>query len=72
LRFAWHITTIAWWAMALLLFLGHQGSLNATSVLHVLAGTALASAALPIVFTRGRHLSWVVLLIVAGLVFFAA
>lgn len=72
LRFAWHITTVAWWAMAWLLVLAHRGSLDATSALQVIAGAAVASAALPIVFTRGRHLSWVVLLLVAGLVFFAA
>ena len=72
LRFAWHITTVAWWAIALLLILAHRGSLSSTSALHVIAGTALASAALPIFFTRGKHLSWVVFVLVAALVFFAS
>ena len=71
LRFAWHITTVAWWALALLLVLVHRGALSTTSVLSVIAGTALVSAALPIVFTRGKHLSWVVFLLVAGLTFYA-
>jgi hypothetical protein len=72
LRFAWHITTVAWWAIALLLLLAHRGSLSTTTVLHVIAGAAVASAALPVVFTRGKHLSWVVFLVVAVLVFSAS
>ena len=72
LRFAWHITTVAWWAIALLLFLAHRGSLSTSGVLHVIAGAAVASAALPLFFTRGKHLSWVAFLLIAALVFFAA
>jgi hypothetical protein len=72
LRFAWHITTVAWWAIALLLFFAHRQSLTTTSVLHVIAGAAVASATLPILFTRGKHLSWVVFLLVAALVLLAA
>jgi hypothetical protein len=72
LRFAWHITTVAWWAMALLLVFAHRGSLSATVAVQTIGGAAVASAALPIVFTRGRHLSWVVFLLVAALVFSAA
>jgi hypothetical protein len=72
LRFAWHITTIAWWAIALLLLLAHGGSLSVTNVLHVIAATALASAVLPIVFTRGKHLSWAIFALVAALVFLAS
>ncbi len=68
LRFAWHITTVAWWAFALLLVLAHLGALSVPSVLHVIAGAALLSAALPIVFTRGKHLSWLAFLLVAGLI----
>ena len=72
LRFAWHITTVAWWAIALLLVFAYRGSLSTTSVLQVIACAALASAALPIFFTRGRHLSWIVFLLVAVLVFYGA
>jgi hypothetical protein len=72
LRFAWHITTVTWWAIALLLFLAHRQSLTTTSVLHVIGGAAVACSALPIYFTRGKHLSWVVFLLVAALVFLAA
>jgi hypothetical protein len=72
LRFAWHITTVAWWAIALLLVFASRGPLSSTVVLQVIAGAAVASAALPLIFTRGKHLSWVVFLLVAALVFLAA
>lgn len=68
LRFAWHITTVAWWAMALLLYMASRGPLSSALVLQVIAGAAVASAALPLFFTKGRHLSWVVFLLVAALV----
>lgn len=69
LRFAWHITTVAWWAIALLLFFAHQGALSPTLTLRVIGFAAIASAALPIYFTRGKHLSWFVFLLVAALIF---
>lgn len=72
LRFAWHITTVAWWAIALLLVFAYRGTLTTPSFLYVIAGAAVASAALPLVFTRGKHLSWVAFLLVAALAFLAA
>lgn len=71
LRFAWHITTVAWWAIALLLVFAANGSLSTNTVLQVVAGAALVSALLPILFTRGKHLSWVAFLCIALLVYFA-
>ena len=71
LRFAWHITTVAWWAFALLLALASQNALSSTLVLQVIAGASVISAALPLFFTRGKHLSWLVFLLVAALVFLA-
>lgn len=62
IRFAWHITSV--------LFLGLAGVLlviasdaPASTVLMVIGSTFILSAVLPIVFTRGRHISWVVLLV---------
>ena len=72
LRFAWHLTTLAWWAMAAIVLLADQGGLSRTTGLQVIGCTALVSAALPIYFTRGKHLSWIVFLAVAALVFWAA
>jgi hypothetical protein len=67
LRFAWHITTVAWWAIAVLLWQAGSGTLTERSTLAVIGFAAVASGLLPLVITRGRHLSWVVLLAVGGI-----
>lgn len=67
LRFAWHITTVAWWGIAYLLFIAAQGTLSKDQVLAVIGTTSLVSAALPLYFTRGKHLSWLVFLLVGAL-----
>jgi hypothetical protein len=67
LRFAWHLTTVAWWGVAYLLFLAAGGSLSKDQVLTVIGITSLVSAALPLYFTRGRHFSWLVFLMVGTL-----
>ncbi|MBZ2188234.1 MULTISPECIES: hypothetical protein [Alcanivoracaceae] len=72
LRFAWHITTVAWWGIALLLWLAASGDLTTESVLVVLGYTVVISGILPLVITRGRHLSWVVLFLAGGLVLWYA
>ncbi|MGY0560414.1 MULTISPECIES: hypothetical protein [unclassified Luteimonas] len=72
LRFAWHITTVAWWGMAVLLWQAASGDLGRSQLLTVLGWTMLLSGMLPLVMTRGRHLSWVVLFFVGGLALWAA
>jgi hypothetical protein len=72
LRFAWHITTVAWWGMAVLLWQAADGTLSRTSALQVLGWTALLSALLPLWITRGRHLSWIVFLAVGALTLWSA
>jgi hypothetical protein len=87
LRFAWHLTTVAWWGLAALLGLLAQNRLGPNSdfqnsvfqnsalsnnslegsVLTVIGWTMLLSGLLPLFLTRGRHLSWVVLLLVGAL-----
>lgn len=67
LRFAWHLTTVAWWAFALLLLRAAQGGLTATSAVQVIGCTAIVSGLFPLVFTRGRHLSWIVMFAIGAL-----
>lgn len=68
LRFAWHLTSVAWLGAAAILFV--IGSENRTSekvrIAHVIALTFLVSAAVSLVGSRGRHLSWVVFLAIAA------
>jgi hypothetical protein len=59
LRFAWHLTTIAWWGFAVILFLLSQPSDNVRS--EILITTAVVftlSGVISLFFSRGKHLSW--------------
>jgi len=69
-RFGWHLTTIAWFGLAAVLVLlsGALGGLRAgDAVVFAIAQTFVLSAALALLVTRGRHLSWVVFAIIAAL-----
>jgi hypothetical protein len=66
LRLAWHLTTIAWWGNAVLLWALAQGS--ARLGLRVLSGTLFVSAVVTAIGSRGRHLAWPVILLIAVLV----
>lgn len=70
LRFAWHITTIAWFGFAALLLQVGQGQLTHHSAAQTIGLTSIASGLLPLIITRGRHLSWVVLFIIGGISLF--
>lgn len=68
LRFAWHLTTIAWWGFAaLLLVLAAGGDAPRSLVGALVAVTFLMTAAVTAVASRGRHLAWPVFLAIAAL-----
>jgi hypothetical protein len=67
LRFAWHISTVAWFGLGALVFVASQGRLNSQGAMQIIGYTAIASGLLPLFFTRGRHLSWLVLFAIGGL-----
>ncbi len=70
LRFAWHLTTVAWFGLASVLVV-LSGALSgirvSDGVVFAIAQTFVVSAVLALILTRGRHLSWVVFSIVAAL-----
>jgi hypothetical protein len=70
LRFAWHLTTIAWFGAAALIFIlaSSPPDASARMLSRVIAATFLVSGVVALVGSRGRHLSWVVFLLIAGLV----
>ena len=70
LRFAWHITTVAWFGAAafLLILASYPIDDSARMVSRIIATTFLVSSIIALVGSRGRHLSWVVFLLIAGLV----
>ena len=67
LRFAWHLTTIAFWGFAALLWQASSGALDQDAVLRTIGWTCLASGLLPLIMTRGKHLSWVVLFVIGAI-----
>lgn len=59
LRFAWHVTSLLGLGFAaVLLVVALGGSLQA--VVCTIGLTLIVSGVLPLVYTRGRHLAWVI------------
>jgi hypothetical protein len=67
LRFAWHVITVALCGFAAMLVLLGQGKLDAHSVARVIGITLIAAGMLPLVITRGWHLSWLGLFLIGGI-----
>ena len=67
LRFAWHITTILWWGFAVLLWQLASGPVSTSFILNVIGFTSIAAGLLPLIITRGKHLSWIVLFIIGAI-----
>lgn len=63
LRFAWHITTIAWFGFASLLLMHSEG--GSEDILYVVSLVFMLSATLSAYFTKGKHFSWCLFLAVA-------
>ena len=72
LRFAWHITTVAWFGFAALLLHAGRGDLTVPGTLQIIGITSVASGLLPLLLTRGRHLSWLVLFAIGGIALWCA
>ncbi len=64
LRFAWHLTTIAWWGAAVMFFRMAQGPMSSLWTSRILAGIFLTSAVVALIGSRGRHLAWPVFLVI--------
>jgi hypothetical protein len=69
LRFAWHLTSLAWWGLGAVLVavaLAEPGDLE-RFVLIAVAATLGMSGMIILAMSRGRHLAWPVFLVAAGL-----
>jgi hypothetical protein len=71
LRFAWHITTVAWWGFAVMLWLASRDQLSQDNALTALAITMLVTALLILIASRGRHLAWPVFAAIAAAALYA-
>lgn len=67
LRFAWHITSVAWVGFAALLVALAHPPVAPRSLAWVIAATFFAHGALALGGSRGRHYSWIVFLVVGVL-----
>lgn len=72
LRFAWHITTVAWWGFAAMLALAARGTLTVSSAMQVIAFTMLVHAAVILIASRGRHFAWPVFAAIGLIAWFTA
>ncbi|MFT2112601.1 hypothetical protein [Marinomonas sp. 2405UD68-3] len=59
LRFAWHLTTIAWWGFsAILYFLSNPSGNIHSEILVTITIVFALSGVISLVFSHGKHLSW--------------
>jgi len=75
LRFGWHLTTAAWWGLAVILFImaGLFPEIEIVQgIVLAIGSTFFVSATLSFIFTRGRHISWIVFITIAFLCGFTA
>ena len=72
LRFAWHLTSIAWAGFGALLAAAAPGALERPVALRGVAVTFAARALLTLAGPRGRHLAWVVFSAIAVLAWLGA
>ena len=71
LRFAWHITTVAWLGFAAILVLLARDSASPANLLLVIGVTSVASALLTLVISRARHLAWLAFLAIGCIALYA-
>lgn len=67
LRFAWHLTTLAWWGFAAILYVLSTPSINVQNeILKIIALIFVLSGIVSLFFTRGKHLSWLFFFTIAA------
>lgn len=72
LRFAWHLTTVAWVGFALILIHLANPPLEKATVGNTIGGVFLIHFAIALVASKGKHLSWIFFLAIGLLAIYAA
>ncbi|ALS98836.1 hypothetical protein [Lacimicrobium alkaliphilum] len=72
LRFAWHITTVAWWGFAAILFHLARSGADAKVVGNIIGVTFLIHFVIALFGSKGRHLSWICFLLVGVAAIYAS
>lgn len=71
LRFAWHVTSVAWWGFAAIIFLLAGPSFSPSSVGLVIGCTFLVHFAIALLGSKGKHLSWIIFLAISVITIYA-
>lgn len=71
LRFAWHLTTIAWWGFAAILIVLANPPVDSGTIGLVIGCTFLVHFAIALLASRGRHYSWLIFLSIGVLTIYA-
>jgi hypothetical protein len=70
LRFAWHVTTVTWWGIAVLLIVLAKDGATLNDVANVIGVTLLICGLLPLIMTKGKHLSWIAFFLIGAFVLY--
>lgn len=70
LRFAWHLTSVAWVGFAAIVISLAQSEFYPSIVLNIIAITFAIHCVMALLGSKGRHLSWIVFGSVSVLLFF--
>lgn len=62
LRFAWHVTTIAWFGFSFMLLYMAVGEVSTKIIGNIIGLTFLIHFLIALIASKGRHLSWLVFL----------
>lgn len=71
LRFAWHITSVAWLGFAAILVSLAHPPVAADTIAAIVGWTFLAHFLVAVLGSRGKHLAWLVFLAIGVLSFYA-
>lgn len=71
LRFAWHLTSIAWMGLAAVLIALAHPPHSAASLGLIVGVTFLLHGLVALLASRGKHLSWIVFLVIGALAIWA-
>jgi hypothetical protein len=72
LRLAWHATSIAWLGLGVVLLALARPAVSAAVVARIVGITFLLTAGYVLAGSRGRHLAWILFLVVGVAALFAA
>ena len=69
LRFAWHITTVAWFGLAAIAFHLASDTLSKAIIAQIIGLTFFIHFLIAFIGSKGKHLSWIVFLAISGCMF---